>query len=174
MRPPLRLFRPIIVPLQSNQSTILRVRLCCAVLGGLVPSDRRGRRRRHASYYNNTLQQITAHTAKGNTNNNCSSYNKSQHHDNATATTNGRRGCRTSHKHAFVQLPQDATLRGNFALSRQRTNAFTFFLQCSVDWCHVTTVEGVGSMRRGMHPVQKRIAEMHGSQCGFCTPGIAW
>ncbi|CAM9903942.1 unnamed protein product, partial [Laminaria digitata] len=39
------------------------------------------------------------------------------------------------------------------------------------DWCHVTTVEGVGSMRQGMHPVQKRIAEMHGSQCGFCTPG---
>eukprot|EP00903_Cladosiphon_okamuranus_P009641 g9174.t1 len=43
---------------------------------------------------------------------------------------------------------------------------------CSVDWCHVTTVEGVGNMRQGLHPVQKRIAEMHGSQCGFCTPGI--
>ncbi|CBJ27195.1 conserved unknown protein [Ectocarpus siliculosus] len=43
---------------------------------------------------------------------------------------------------------------------------------CSVDWCHVTTVEGVGTMRQGLHPVQKRIAEMHGSQCGFCTPGI--
>eukprot|EP00752_Nemacystus_decipiens_P001718 g1661.t2 len=43
---------------------------------------------------------------------------------------------------------------------------------CSVDWCHVTTVEGVGTMRKGLHPVQKRIAEMHGSQCGFCTPGI--
>ncbi|CAM9942756.1 unnamed protein product, partial [Choristocarpus tenellus] len=43
---------------------------------------------------------------------------------------------------------------------------------CSVDWCHVTTVEGVGSMRLGLHPVQLRIAEMHGSQCGFCTPGI--
>eukprot|EP00903_Cladosiphon_okamuranus_P009654 g9187.t1 len=33
-------------------------------------------------------------------------------------------------------------------------------------------VEGVGNMRQGLHPVQKRIAEMHGSQCGFCTPGI--
>ncbi|CAN0366825.1 unnamed protein product, partial [Ectocarpus sp. 13 AM-2016] len=44
-------------------------------------------------------------------------------------------------------------------------------VQCSVDWCHVTTVEGVGTMRQGLHPVQKRIAEMHGSQCGFCTPG---
>ena len=49
-----------------------------------------------------------------------------------------------------------------------------FDVQCSVDWCHVTTVEGVGSMRQGMHPVQKRIAEMHGSQCGFCTPGSMW
>eukprot|EP00752_Nemacystus_decipiens_P001721 g1664.t1 len=43
---------------------------------------------------------------------------------------------------------------------------------CSVDWCHVTTVEGVGTMRQGLHPVQRRIAEMHGSQCGFCTPGV--
>ncbi|CAM9797118.1 unnamed protein product, partial [Phaeothamnion confervicola] len=43
---------------------------------------------------------------------------------------------------------------------------------CSVDACHVTSVEGVGSLRRGLHPVQQRIAAMHGSQCGFCTPGI--
>jgi xanthine dehydrogenase iron-sulfur cluster and FAD-binding subunit A len=43
---------------------------------------------------------------------------------------------------------------------------------CSVDSCHVTTVEGVGSLRKGLHPVQQRIAAMHGSQCGFCTPGI--
>ena len=42
----------------------------------------------------------------------------------------------------------------------------------SVDSCAVTTVEGIGSIRRGLHPVQKRIAELHGSQCGFCTPGI--
>lgn len=27
-------------------------------------------------------------------------------------------------------------------------------------------------MRQGLHPVQKRIATMHGSQCGYCTPGI--
>jgi len=36
----------------------------------------------------------------------------------------------------------------------------------------VTTVEGIGSIKTGLHPVQKRIAEAHGSQCGFCTPGI--
>ena len=36
----------------------------------------------------------------------------------------------------------------------------------------VTTVEGIGSTTTRLHPVQKRIAEAHGSQCGFCTPGI--
>uniref|UniRef100_A0A7S2YF81 Xanthine dehydrogenase n=1 Tax=Entomoneis paludosa TaxID=265537 RepID=A0A7S2YF81_9STRA len=39
--------------------------------------------------------------------------------------------------------------------------------------CHVTTVEGVGSVKNdGLHPVQKAMVDMHGSQCGFCTPGI--
>ncbi|CAJ1362660.1 unnamed protein product, partial [Effrenium voratum] len=41
--------------------------------------------------------------------------------------------------------------------------------------CHglsVTTVEGVGSERKCLHQVQKRIAENHGMQCGFCTPGM--
>jgi xanthine dehydrogenase/oxidase len=42
----------------------------------------------------------------------------------------------------------------------------------SIDGCHVITVEGLGNTRKGLHPVQARIAEFHGSQCGFCTPGI--
>ncbi|WAR18283.1 XDH-like protein, partial [Mya arenaria] len=36
----------------------------------------------------------------------------------------------------------------------------------------VTTVEGIGSVKHGLHPVQERLAASHGSQCGFCTPGI--
>ncbi|ROT73358.1 putative xanthine dehydrogenase [Penaeus vannamei] len=36
----------------------------------------------------------------------------------------------------------------------------------------VTTVEGIGSTRTGLHAVQERIALAHGSQCGFCTPGM--
>lgn len=36
----------------------------------------------------------------------------------------------------------------------------------------VTTVEGIGSTQDRLHPVQERIAKAHGSQCGFCTPGI--
>uniref|UniRef100_A0A182T8S9 Xanthine dehydrogenase n=1 Tax=Anopheles maculatus TaxID=74869 RepID=A0A182T8S9_9DIPT len=43
---------------------------------------------------------------------------------------------------------------------------------CSVHGMAVTTVEGIGSTRTRLHPVQERIAKAHGSQCGFCTPGI--
>ncbi|XP_027929084.1 xanthine dehydrogenase 1-like isoform X2 [Vigna unguiculata] len=37
---------------------------------------------------------------------------------------------------------------------------------------HVITVEGLGSCKRGLHPVQESLARAHGSQCGFCTPGF--
>nr|XP_026690657.1 xanthine dehydrogenase/oxidase-like [Ciona intestinalis] len=42
----------------------------------------------------------------------------------------------------------------------------------SVHKCSITTVEGIGSVRTGLHAVQERISKFHGSQCGFCTPGI--
>ncbi|RKP08720.1 molybdopterin binding aldehyde oxidase/xanthine dehydrogenase [Thamnocephalis sphaerospora] len=42
---------------------------------------------------------------------------------------------------------------------------------CAMDGKHVVTVEGIGRSSKP-HPVQERIAQMHGSQCGFCTPGI--
>jgi xanthine dehydrogenase iron-sulfur cluster and FAD-binding subunit A len=48
----------------------------------------------------------------------------------------------------------------------------------AADGCHVTTVEGVGSVRAaseqsgkdggGLHPVQQAMVDMHGSQCGAC------
>ena len=41
----------------------------------------------------------------------------------------------------------------------------------SVDGKHVITVEGIGNSETP-HPIQERIAKLHGSQCGFCTPGI--
>ncbi|XP_021105460.1 aldehyde oxidase 2-like isoform X2 [Heterocephalus glaber] len=43
---------------------------------------------------------------------------------------------------------------------------------CSLHGAAVTTVEGVGSVRSRIHPVQERIAKSHGTQCGFCTPGM--
>lgn len=43
---------------------------------------------------------------------------------------------------------------------------------CSMHGLAITTVEGIGSTKTKLHPVQERIAKSHGSQCGFCTPGI--
>jgi xanthine dehydrogenase/oxidase len=43
----------------------------------------------------------------------------------------------------------------------------------AADGCHVTTVEGIGTVKNdNLHPVQNAMVDMHGSQCGFCTPGI--
>jgi len=39
------------------------------------------------------------------------------------------------------------------------------------DGASVTTIEGIGSMGK-LHPVQEGFWEMHGLQCGFCTPGM--
>jgi xanthine dehydrogenase iron-sulfur cluster and FAD-binding subunit A len=37
----------------------------------------------------------------------------------------------------------------------------------AADGCHVTTVEGVGTVKGdNMHPVQHAMVDMHGSQCG--------
>lgn len=43
---------------------------------------------------------------------------------------------------------------------------------CYVHGLAVTTVEGLGSTRTKLHPIQERIALSHGTQCGFCTPGM--
>ena len=42
----------------------------------------------------------------------------------------------------------------------------------SAEGTHVVTVEGLGSVADGLHPVQAALADAHGSQCGFCTPGF--
>ncbi len=39
------------------------------------------------------------------------------------------------------------------------------------DGASVTTIEGLGSPGH-LHPVQEGFWEMHGLQCGFCTPGM--
>lgn len=43
---------------------------------------------------------------------------------------------------------------------------------CSLHGTAVTTVEGLGNTRTRLHPIQERIAKCHGTQCGFCTPGM--
>jgi xanthine dehydrogenase small subunit len=43
----------------------------------------------------------------------------------------------------------------------------------TVDAMAVFTVEGLGSDDDGrLHPVQQALVDLHGSQCGFCTPGF--
>ena len=47
---------------------------------------------------------------------------------------------------------------------------------CLVPLClmagrELVSVEGIAHSRK-LHPVQKRLVESHGSQCGYCTPGI--
>jgi aerobic carbon-monoxide dehydrogenase small subunit len=44
-------------------------------------------------------------------------------------------------------------------------------LAVQADGSEVTTIEGIGS-RGQLHPVQQAFHEMHGLQCGFCTPGM--
>src|SRR4051812_10019106 len=41
-----------------------------------------------------------------------------------------------------------------------------------LDACHVVTVEHLKAAMGRTHPVQQAMMELHGSQCGFCTPGI--
>ncbi|XP_006153145.1 aldehyde oxidase 4 [Tupaia chinensis] len=43
---------------------------------------------------------------------------------------------------------------------------------CSLHGAAVTTVEGIGSIQTRIHPVQERLAKCHGTQCGFCSPGM--
>lgn len=70
------------------------------------------------------------------------------------------------------------------AVQHSTVNACLFPI-LAADGCHVTTVEGVGSWRYNssnntaslpdkdhLHPIQRAMVDMHGSQCGYCTPGI--
>jgi len=50
-------------------------------------------------------------------------------------------------------------------------NASCTTLAAQVDGSSVTTVEGL-SDNGTLHPIQEGFKEMHGLQCGFCTPGM--
>ena len=42
----------------------------------------------------------------------------------------------------------------------------------SLDACHIVTIEHLAGVNGHLHPVQQAMVDFHGSQCGFCTPGI--
>jgi xanthine dehydrogenase small subunit len=60
---------------------------------------------------------------------------------------------------------------GDAGLVYEPVNACIRFL-ASVDGCHVVTIEHLRGAGGGLHPVQQAMVDHHGSQCGFCTPGI--
>jgi carbon-monoxide dehydrogenase small subunit len=45
-------------------------------------------------------------------------------------------------------------------------------LAVQADGREVTTVEGLASDPKTLHPLQQAFHDHHGLQCGFCTPGI--
>lgn len=59
---------------------------------------------------------------------------------------------------------------GPNGLAYQSLNACIRFVG-SLDGCHVVTVEHLARDGK-LHPVQQAMMDYHGSQCGFCTPGI--
>jgi carbon-monoxide dehydrogenase small subunit len=44
-------------------------------------------------------------------------------------------------------------------------------LAVQADGAELTTVEGLAG-EDGLHPIQQAFLELHGLQCGFCTPGF--
>ena len=44
-------------------------------------------------------------------------------------------------------------------------------LAVQADGCEITTIEGLATNGE-LHPLQAGFKEMHGLQCGFCTPGM--
>lgn len=43
-------------------------------------------------------------------------------------------------------------------------------LQC--EGREITTIEGLKGENGAMHPIQEAFKDLHGLQCGFCTPGM--
>jgi len=61
-------------------------------------------------------------------------------------------------------------LRGD-ELTYETVNACICFVGM-LQGAHVVTIEHLSPANGPLHPVQQAMVEFHGSQCGFCTPGI--
>ncbi|XP_059220297.1 uncharacterized protein LOC131995558 [Stomoxys calcitrans] len=50
-------------------------------------------------------------------------------------------------------------------------NSCLVLLNTCGSW-EITTCEGIGNQLDGYHPIQKRMAKLNATQCGYCTPGF--
>ena len=80
-----------------------------------------------------------------------------------------KEGCAEGDCGACTVMISSLSLSG--ALKREAINACIRFLP-SLQGTAVTTVEGLSSSSAAPHPVQQKMVDSHGSQCGFCTPGF--
>lgn len=62
-------------------------------------------------------------------------------------------------------------LDGDGRLTYETINACIRML-ASLDGLHIVTIEQLAAADGALHPVQQAMVDHHGSQCGFCTPGI--
>lgn len=68
-------------------------------------------------------------------------------------------GCRTGHCGACTVVLDGEVVKSCTVLA------------ASADGTEITTIEGVASGGE-LHPVQQAIWDEHGTQCGYCTPGM--
>ena len=59
----------------------------------------------------------------------------------------------------------------NFSIYYESVDSCIQYLY-QLDCSHVITVEGLKNEIHKLHPVQKAMIDMFGSQCGYCTPGF--
>ncbi|MDF1854713.1 xanthine dehydrogenase small subunit [Pseudooceanicola sp.] len=78
--------------------------------------------------------------------------------------TGTKEGCNEGDCGACTVMLRDGT-------SRRALNA-CILLMPQLHGREVTTVEGLPAPDGSLHPVQQAMIDHHGSQCGFCTPGI--
>jgi len=83
--------------------------------------------------------------------------------------TGTKEGCAEGDCGACTVMVSDLTEDGQ--IKHKAINACICFLP-SLEGTSVTTIEGVKDKNNKPHPVQTAMVEEHGSQCGFCTPGI--